>query len=66
LIQSDSLARLWYEAKVQRSGGVKKKAVIAVMRKLVRALWYVARGDQFDSSKLFNEKKLRSKLKKAR
>jgi transposase len=66
LLQSDSLVRLWYEAKVQRSGGVKKKAVIAVMRKLVRALWYVARGDQFDSSKLFNEKKLKSSLKKAR
>ena len=66
LIKSDSLTRLWYEAKVQRSGGVKKKAVIAVMRKLVRALWYVARGDQFDSSKLFNERKLKSKLKEAR
>ncbi|MCP4668607.1 MAG: IS110 family transposase, partial [Deltaproteobacteria bacterium] len=36
LLQSDSLVRLWYEAKVQRSGGLKKKAVIAVMRKLAR------------------------------
>lgn len=66
LIQSDSLARLWYEAKVQRSGGIKKKAVIAVMRKLVKALWYVARGDKFDSSKLFNEKHLKAQLKRVR
>jgi len=66
LLQSDSLVRLWYEAKVQRSGGLKKKAVIAVMRKLAKALWYVARGDKFDSSKLFNEKHLKAQLKKAR
>lgn len=59
LTQSDSLARLWYENKVRQNGGLKKKAVIALMRKLARALWYVARGDKFDPSKLFNEKYLK-------
>src|SRR5207248_2722928 len=39
-------------------GGHKLIAVTAVMRKLVRALWHVARGDVFDSSKLIDERAL--------
>jgi transposase len=58
LIQKDLIVRTWYERKVARDGGVKKKAVVAVMRKLVRALWYVGRGEPLDTSKLFDVKKL--------
>jgi transposase len=58
LIQKDLIVRTWYERKVARDGGVKKKAIVAVMRKLVRALWYVGRGEPLDTSKLFDVKKL--------
>jgi transposase len=58
LIQKDLIVRTWYEKKVARDGGVKKKAIVAVMRKLVRALWYVGRGEPLDTSKLFDVKKL--------
>jgi transposase len=55
LIQKDIIARAWYERKVHRDGGkVKKKAVIALMRKYARALYYVARGEKYDSQKLFD------------
>ncbi len=55
LIQKDRVTKAWYEKKVHRDGGkVKKKALIAVMRKLSSALWHVAKGEVFDSSKLFN------------
>lgn len=59
LIRNDLIVRTWYEKKVARDGGAKKnKAVIAVMRKLVRALWYVGRGERLDTSKLFDVKRL--------
>jgi transposase len=58
LIQKDLVVRTWYERKVARDGGVKKKAIIAVMRKLVRALWYVGRGEPLDTSKMFDVKRL--------
>ena len=54
-IQDDPIARAWYEQKVQRDGGkVKGKALVALMRKLLRGLWWVARGEAFDSRKLFD------------
>ena len=53
--------RAWYEAKVQRDGGkLKMKAVIAVMRKLARALWWVGRGEAFDAHKLFDSRRLQN------
>ena len=57
-IQKDGVIGAWYEKKVKRDGGVKMKALVAVMRKLARALWYVARGDAFDSRLLFDVKAL--------
>ena len=55
LIQRDRVTRCWYERKVRRDGGKSKgRAVVAVMRKLLSAQWHVARGQEFDSSKLFN------------
>jgi transposase len=50
----DPVIAAWYQKKVKRDGGIKGKAIIAVMRKLALSLWYVARGEAFDSRKLFN------------
>jgi transposase len=58
LIQKDRIVRTWYERKVGEDGGVRKKAIVAVMRKLVKALWYVGRGEPFDTSKLFDARRL--------
>ncbi|MCP4282852.1 MAG: IS110 family transposase [Gammaproteobacteria bacterium] len=57
-IQRDAGIQQWYQRKVARDGGLKSKAIIAVMRKLTKALWHVARGECFDASKLFNNKAL--------
>lgn len=59
LIQDDPVVRAWYSKKVARDGGrMKNKAVIAVVRKLVKGLWHVARGEPFDSRLLFDTSKL--------
>jgi transposase len=50
----DPQAAEWYRRKVQRDGGLKGKAIIALTRKLTKALWHVARGERFDSAKLFH------------
>ena len=59
LIQRDRIIRAWYTKKISRDAGCKKKALVALMRKLASALWHVARGDVFDSSKLFDTTRLR-------
>ena len=59
LIQKDVVIRAWYAKKVKRLGGrYKTKAVVAIMRKLAGALWHVAQGQVFDSTKLFNTQRL--------
>ena len=57
-IQKDPWAQRWYEQKVQRDGGKKGRALIALMRKLLSGLWWVARGEPFDSTKLFDVRRL--------
>lgn len=57
-IQKDPWARAWYEQKVKRDGGRKGKALVALMRKLLRGLWWVARGEPFNSEKLFDTRRL--------
>jgi transposase len=54
----DPVIAAWYQHKVKRDGGLKRKAIVALMRKLAMALWYVARGEVFDSRKLFNPRTL--------
>jgi transposase len=49
----------WYGERLRSNGGCKLKAVTALMRKLVPALWWVARGEEFDASKLFDVPRLR-------
>jgi transposase len=59
VIQSDPVVAAWYRARKSYGGDSgKMKAVVAVMRKLVRALWHVARGATFDASKLFDTRRL--------
>lgn len=57
-VQRDSVIRAWYQKKVARDGGIKMKALIAIMRKLAAAMWHVARGAEFDSKKLFDVRRL--------
>lgn len=55
LIVRDPLVKRWYDARINRLGGApKNKTVIALMRKLAKALWHVARGAALSSEKLFN------------
>lgn len=56
LIKDDETVRRWYQKKTARDGGIKMKAIIGIMRKLVKALWYVARGDRFETSKMFDRR----------
>jgi len=58
LIGRDTVVQAWYQRKVARDGNVKMKAIIAVMRKYVKALWHVAQGQPFDSTRLFDIKRL--------
>lgn len=59
LIQNDPIIQQWYQHKVNRDGGrMKMKAVVAVMRKLGRALWHVAQGQAFDATRLVDVKHL--------
>ena len=54
----DRVIGAWYQNKIKRDGNRKGKAIVAIMRKLVLALWYVAQGEVFDSRKLFNTQTL--------
>lgn len=58
LVRDEPLARAWYEARTAFKGGIKIKAVVAVMRKLLRAVFHVARGQPFDVGKLFDARRL--------
>jgi transposase len=57
-ILSDPVVFAWYCGRTAHKGGQKLKAVVAVMRKLARALWHVGRGETFDPKKLFDERRL--------
>lgn len=48
----------WYKRRRGYTEDSKQRAVVAVMRKLVRALFHVARGDAFDAGKLFDLRRL--------
>jgi hypothetical protein len=57
-IQEDAVARAWYDRKRKRDGGRSSRASVALMRKLAKALYHVGRGHTFDSSKLFDIRRL--------
>jgi hypothetical protein len=58
LLKDDPVAAAWCRARKGYIAELKIKAVVALMRKLARALWHVARGASFDSSKLFDTRRL--------
>lgn len=58
-IQNDPIAKAWYEQKIRRDGGRRARGVTALMRKFAQALFHVARGAPFDSTKLFDVSRLR-------
>jgi transposase len=58
LVREDPVVKLWYAAKVRRDGGKKMRALVAIMRKLALALWHVAQGKPFNSSRLFDAARL--------
>jgi transposase len=62
LIQSEPLLRAWYQARTSYRHGQKLAAVVAVMRKIIRALWHVARGERFDVEKLVDSRRLRIEM----
>jgi transposase len=58
LVHHDRIVAAWYHARTSYTPKTKHKAVVAVMRKVARALWHVARGSTFDASKLFDVRRL--------
>lgn len=58
LVKDNPIVASWYRARAAYKAETKTKAVVAVMRKLARALWHVARGDAFDATKLFDTRRL--------
>jgi transposase len=58
LVYQNVVVKAWYERKLARDGGVKKKAIVAIMRKLAGALWHVGHGARFDATKLFDVARL--------
>ena len=57
-VKDDRIARAWYERKIARDGGMRSKALVALMRKLAGALYHIGRGDPYDATKLFAVKNL--------
>jgi transposase len=57
-VQADEIVRAYYKRKVARDGGQTMPALGALMRKLVKALFHVARGEPLDATKLFDVSRL--------
>ncbi|MCA9557083.1 MAG: IS110 family transposase [Myxococcales bacterium] len=58
LVQTDPIVRAWYRRRRAYTEEAKLRALLAVVRKLARALVHVARGAAFDASKLFDVRRL--------
>jgi len=66
LIQTDPIAKAWYQARASFKGDAKAKALVAVERKLCRALFHIAgSGEPLDSTKLFDIRRLQIKPSEA-
>jgi transposase len=65
LIKNDAVVGAYFRKKRERDGGRSGvNGVVAVMRKLVRAMWHVARGNEFDATKLFDTTRLKQWIKR--
>jgi len=59
MLDRDEIAAAWCRGRKGFARGAKTAALVALMRKLVRALFHVARGQDFDARKLFDVRRLR-------
>lgn len=64
LVKDDPLVRAWYRKRrsYTDADGGKLRALVAVVRKLCRALHHVARGEPFATEKLFDTRALKGPL----
>lgn len=63
-IQRCPIARAWHQHKIEQHAGCRRPetiALVAMMRKLIRALYHIGRGADYDGSKLFDVDRLTSK-----
>jgi hypothetical protein len=58
MLKESAAVRAWYKRRRGYNEDSKQRAIVAVMRKLVRAMFHVARGEAFDASKLFDLRRL--------
>jgi transposase len=58
LVQKDPTAKAWYQARRSFKAEEKNKALVAVMRKLCRAIFHIAKGEALDVTKLFDTRRL--------
>ena len=58
MIRASDVVRAWYMRRRGYTEDSKQRAVVAVMRKVVKAMFHVARGKEFDASKLFDTRRL--------
>jgi transposase len=58
LVRSDPIAKAWYQARRSFKAQQRTKAIVAVERKLCRSLFHVAKGQSFDTEKLFDNRRL--------
>jgi transposase len=58
LKDASTIPRAWYRARESHKAKQSSKAVVALMRKLARALWHVGRGATFDPRRLFDTRRL--------
>lgn len=56
--------RAWYQERLRRNGGCRMKGLVAVMRKLIAALYHIGRGAEYDPTKLFDVDRLDLKVVK--
>ena len=58
-LQGDPIAGAWYKARSGYTATSKKRAVVALMRKLVRGLWHLSQGACYEADRLFDVRKLK-------
>ena len=59
LKQDNIIFEKWFERKIKRDGGKKGRGLVALMRKIAKALWYVGQGSPFDARLLFDCRRLK-------
>jgi transposase len=57
-VHTDPICKAWYQKRRSFSAEERLKAIVAVERKLCRALFHVAQGQPFDAKKLFDARRL--------